>query len=633
MLLGWLVLALLTVLAALAALGIAARAKLSGRAEMAVVSLAVFFALLGAPVLVLGYANHLTATTLGLTSLLVSGAVLYVPARGLGLRRHLRDCVDAARSLASAPFAALREAARARSLVLLGLLWTGVLLALSLLCIAVVPYTSWDGYIYHEAIVGYAIQNHGFAMVDLPPLNAVQSTNGFPKVCEAVTLFFVVFTDRTLVELPDTIAAVGLIACTYAMARRYVDRVTAMGLACVLFLMPATWSQLSSSYIDIEMSFFMLAAIHHATRPAYRFRDFAFATLAMALALEARPTALAWVPPIALVATGRLVFHHVREHRAATLAAIAGGAGFLAALPLHYCLRNWVAFQDPFWPVTVDIPRLGVHWTGLATLGEKLTEPPLSSTLSTIFDVPVAGLRDIHDRGYGYGVVWVILPAALVAVPLVLASAGAETLGLKAPGSAANLLWVLLPAAVGLSTTPSLSTSRYNIHFVAALLCAAAWLVSPRTWTRAREALVASALVLSIMPFFWLRSWVWSWGATEDMGHVLAHPFSSPHAYLDKPAFDLLARQRFEEIHAGDRVAYDEGEAFPGALWNFDYSNHVAYIPFTTKEAYLARIEQYGPKWVVVGGAAARSALEGSGRWEVIGRFLNTDDAVALRRR
>jgi hypothetical protein len=634
MLVGWIVLAVLTLLAAASSLGIALRAKPSGRAELAIAAMISFFAFVGGPVLVLGYANRLTAATLGWLSLLVSAGAFSVLFRRRSPNAQLRDWANAARAIALAPIDGLREAARARSVVFVGLVCSGGLVALAFLLTLLVPYASWDGFYYHEPIVGYAIQNHGFAMVDLPPKQPVQSINGYPRICEAVSLWFCVFTDKTLVELPNDLGAVGLIWCVYAIARRYTDRVTAMGWATVLFLMPATWSQLCASYIDAQVGFFLLAATYYATRPAYRVRDAMWATLAMALALESKTPALAWVPPIALVAYGRLLYAHVRSRPTATIGAVLGGGAFLAALPLHFLWRNWVAFKDPFWPITMDVPKLGIHWKGLVTMATMAPEPPLKQILDAMYGLPVAGAGDIVHRGYGYAVAWAILPVAIIAVPVVIATAAAEIFVLRRRGTATNLAWVLIPTIVGLRATPSLDIARYNLHLVGALIFATTWLVSRNSWGRAREGLVSVATVLSIIPLFWMNGWGWYWGAGDDMSVRLKHPLSSPHAYVDRPSFDLLAKQRSKEILAGDRVAYDDDIWFPGSLWNFEFSNRVEYIPFTTKEAYLARIERFDPRWVAVGdNGAARKALEETGRWELVGQLLSADACVVLRRK
>jgi hypothetical protein len=631
---GWLLLTVLTGFAFVNALGIGVHARTSGRAELATVTMAALFALLGGPVLVLGYANVLTPTNLALASLLTSAAAFFVMARRRGARAHLRECGHAAMAIADTPFEGLREAARARSAVFIGLLFAGGIITLAFVLTALVPYASWDGFFYHEPIIGYALQNHGFAVVDLPPNQPVQSTNGYPRICEAISLWFVVFTDKTLVELPNDLAAPGLMWCVYALARRYTDRVTAMGCAVVLLFMPATWTQLSHSYIDVQVGFFLVVATYFATRPDYRIRDAVLATLGMALAVEAKNTSLAWVPPLALIAYGRLVFHHFRGRRFEAIVTALGCGAFVAGLALHILVRNWIAFRDPFWPIAYDNKLFDIHWHGLATLEHMAPEPPLKAILETAYSPPTEGVGDVIRRGYGYAVTWVIVPVAAVGVVAAMAAAALEALRLRMRTSASNLAWVLVPALIGLKTTPSLEITRYNLHIVTALIVAAAWLVSRLRGTRAREALVAPAILLSLMPLYWLDGWGWYWCATKDMKTRLLHPLDSPHTYVEQPTFDFLGRQRFEEIHAGDRVAYTQDFVFPGALWNFDFSNRVEYIPFTSKDAYLSRIERYDPKWVAAGDqSAARSALEGTGQWETVGRLIDADSAVALRRK
>jgi hypothetical protein len=597
------------------------------------VAMAALFGLLGAPVLVLGYAQHLTAASVGLGSALLSAGTFVASMRGRDPRAHLHECGRAALAIAGMPLDAVREAARARSVVLLGLLWSGGVLALAFLLTLLIPYASWDGFTYHEPIVGYAIQNHGFAVVELPPNQPVQSTNGYPKLCEAVSLWFVVFTDKTLVELPNDLAAVGLMWSVYALGCRYTDRVTALGGAVVLFLVPATWTQICSTMIDVQVGFFLVVAMYYATRPRYRVRDALVATFALALVVESKSSAPAWVPPIALIAYGRLLIHHVRARRLATIATVVGGGAFVAGLEAHLLLRNWVAFHNPLWPIAYTNPKLGIAWSGLTRLQDMAIEPPLPDILHKWYHPPIEGLDDVILRGYGYAVPWVVVPVAMTAVVFVVVAAALELIRLKERGVATNLFWVLIPALIGLRVTPSVDISRYNLHIVAALIVAAAWLVSRRRWVRAKEGLVAAAIVLSIMPAFWLKGWGWFWGAQEDMAPRLLHPFSSPHAYVDKPFFDLLCKERYEEIGPGDRAAYDQEIHFAGALWNFDFSNRVEYIPYFDRSTYLSRVQSYAPKWIAVGNGDAQRALESTGQWQVIGRLTGAEGAVVLRRK
>jgi hypothetical protein len=632
-LLGWLVLALLTALAATTAVAIALRTAPSSRAELVMVAMTALYALLAAPVLVLGYAGHLGPTALAAGSAATSAATFAALAHGRDPRALLRECGRAALSVLRAPVDGLREAARARSLVLVAVAWAGGLLALAFLLTCLVPYASWDGLMYHEPIIGYAIHNRGFAVVNLPANGQVQSINGYPHLCESVALWFVIFTDKTLVELPNDMGAVGLVWATYALVRRATDRVTAMGWAAVLLLVPATWTQICASYLDVQVGFFVLVATYYATRPRFRVRDAVVATLALALLVESKSSALAWVPPIAVVAYARLFIHHGRTRRLAAVAAVLGGGAALALLEGHLLLRGWVAFHNPLWPIAYKNRSLGIDWPGLVTMQHLAPQPPLKELLDKAYAPPIRGLGDVHDRGYGYAVMWVIVPVAAVAVIALVVTAALELVRLKERTSASNLFWVAALSIVGLRITPNLDAPRYNLHIVAGLMVAVAWLFGRSAWARARTGLLGAAIVLSIMPAFWLDGWGWYWGASQEMAPRLLHPLGSPRAYVDKPYLDLLGRQRYEEVGPGDRVAYDQDIHMPGALWNFNFSNRVEYIPYADRASYLARVKSYDPTWIAVGNGDARKALEGTGEWEVIGQLTAAEDGVALRRK
>lgn len=102
-LVGWIVLTLLTALAALNALGLAVRSEPSGRAELGVIASAAFFGQLVAPVFVLGYAGVLTPTGIGLAATLSFLVVFALLVRGRSWRTYLRECAQAFESLARLP--------------------------------------------------------------------------------------------------------------------------------------------------------------------------------------------------------------------------------------------------------------------------------------------------------------------------------------------------------------------------------------------------------------------------------------------------------------------------------------------------------------------------------------------------
>jgi hypothetical protein len=630
---GWLLLALLTALAGVDALGLALRSRLSGRAELAMAASLAFFGLLDTPVMVLGYTNTLTARNLALASAALLGGTLALLLRGRAPSAFFRECGQGARAVLGIPLAGLADAARARSVVFVGIAWAASVTALAFIATVAYPNLSWDSLLYHEPIVGFAIQNHGFSMVDAPMNDTGQAVNGYPKLGEALGIWLTIFTDRTLVELPNVLAAPAMMIAVYALARRYGDHLAAMGWAAVALLMPQIWAQLCQVYIDIEVAFFAVAAIYFATRPAYRVVDALWATLAMALVMGCKHSALAMVPPIAFVAYLRLLLGHVRARPVATIGLVLGGSIAIAGIGAIPLVRNWYAFHNPLWPADYESHLLGVKWHGLKSISAIVADAPLKEVIDSAYAPPTNGFRDVIDRGYGYAVAWVVLPVGLFALVVAAVAALLELFGLRDRGIASNLGWVLVPIVIGFFTTPTLSgrNARYNVHLVAGLMVAINWLFARRAWVRAREGVVAAAIALSVVPIFWQDGFVWSWGATKDPWRILRDPLGQRRV-LDVSTFDLVAAKRSAEIHAGDRVLFDGGCIFMGPLWNFEFSNEVHMISVKTRSDLSAAIDTYQPKWIVLTNPQAKSQLESSG-WESIGKLVEPSEPVVYHRK
>lgn len=369
--LAWLLLLFLTAFAGLASFGVTVRADVRSRLDAGILVTLVFFALVSTPVLALGYTGHLRPLLVAPASIALFGASFFFSRGTRSLMEHTRESMRLARSLVSLPSEALDLALKERSFVVLGLAATVLLIAFSAWLTYVAPSESWDGFFYHEPMIGFAIQNQGFRFVDLPPSGVIQATNGYPRLCEAFALFFVLFTDKTFIEIGNTFAAPGLLFVTFALCRRYnPSPVPALGWSAVIFLMPAVVTQLRTSMIDVEVAFFLIAAVYYATHPSFAFRDALVASLAMALLAGAKSSAVVWVPQLALLTYGRLLLlHEGRVLR--SLALTVGGALSLAGIGALTYLRNWQAFGNPNWPFRYTNPRLGLAWPGVTTLTSR----------------------------------------------------------------------------------------------------------------------------------------------------------------------------------------------------------------------------------------------------------------------
>jgi hypothetical protein len=626
---GWLVLALLSAFALLDAAAIAARTKPRGRAELGIATALCFAALVGAPVLVLGYANVLWPWTLGPAALAEFAAVFALLARSGGPREVLSSARGSLAELARLPGTALREAFDARSLVFAGLVVVAGILVAALVLSYLIEFCRWDDEIYHVPIVGWALQLHGFAFVDAPP-PGVGGTNGYPKLGEAFEIWSVIFTDKTLIDVPATLFAPPAMLALYGLARRFVDRVDAMGLAVVLLLVPHAWRQFCSSYVDMDLAFFLLAATYYASREEHTVRDTVMCTVAMALAAATKMTWLMFVPPIAFVAYVRRLRDRADPARAVRSDLLVVLASVLAVgVAGGVCVaRNGWHYGNPVWPVTVDLPRLGLHWDGIFTPKDyRGHDPPVVEG----FDVPHGGMHDVMRQGYGLAVMWVAGPLGVAAIAVWLLKLGRGALRRSFDDEVRSLAPIVLPWFFWMATGPNFGQARYNLHVVGAFLVGAAWLVRGAREARLRDGAVGAMLVLSIVPLFWLKDA--NPTTVEEEVERLSHPFAT-RAFSVHPSFDSLERQKYDELKAGDEVVFSEGVAFPGLLWNFELSNRVDYVAFTGGAAFTAKLEELRAKWVCVGGGSgARKTLESSGKWELIGRTNPALNELAFRRK
>lgn len=633
-----LLLCVLLAFAAFAALGVALRAEPEGRAELGLLASTVFFALIIVPVFALGYTNRLTPGALAPSSFVVSALTFAASARGRAPRAFAREIGRAGLSLARLPWDAHLLAWRAQSSVVIGLFACAFAVVASAWITYLAPSESWDSFFYHEPMIGFALQNHGFQMVDLPRSLVVQATNGYPRGAEAFALFFVAFTGKTFVEIGNTLAAPALALGVFLLARRHApDPVPCMGWAAVVLLMPATTSQLRTSMIDIVVGAFLLAALHFATRPEPRMRDAVITAGCLALVLASKSAALLWAPPMALVAGVNLLGRHAKARPRATALVLAASLVSLTGAAALTFGRNWLSFGNPLWPVDYDVARFGIHFRGVGTLAQLSLGPPLATIARIKYHHPAGGAADIIARDYGYAVPWVVVPLASVAGLVAAVTAVRARLSKKPDVGAERVLVLVVLGAVFLRITPNLNIARFNIHIVALAVACIAWLAGRASKSaRLHEAAVASALVLSLVPWAWY-AWFFGLEPMPKRLSALVHMSSAERASAYSGGYHLppdVARQRERELGPGSLVVFTDDSAFLGVYWNEAMSNHLKYLRWDGRDTFLARLAELHPTWVVIGAKSqARAAIESrNGEWELVGGGVRQDNTVVFRR-
>jgi hypothetical protein len=633
--LNWLLLFALTALAGLGALALALRMEVPGRAERALAFCLLFWTLIVAPIFILGYGGWLYRAPVALLSFAVSSGVLGMCARGRAVSDFASELTGAIRALFRLLSDAVKICGRARSFAALGVLAVGCMLAFTLFLTYLVPADeSWDGLYYHQPIVGFAIQSHGFGLVDLPNTLLAQPINGYPKLGEAFSLWFVLFTDKTLIELGSSLAAPGLMLGIYALARRYTtDRAACMGWSAVVLLMPVLSSQFRTTMIDVELWTFVLAAAYFATRPEFRPRDAGLALLGCALALGTKSTGLALTPVVVVV----VLVRSLRGQRRSFAPWVAAGLVSVAAILLFTFGRNFRAFHNPFWPVRFSSSTLGVDFPGVATLAQVAPDLPFREFLSRAYEHPAGGVHDIIVRGYGLAIPWVVVPFGALALLVCAVVVGRGFARGARDRTSENLALVALVLLLPLCATPSLSNARYNVQAVVAAALGIIWAGERWSLERFQEGALASSVVLSLTSFVW-SGYLWGLGLTfADIG-ALVHHSKLERAALNFSTFQMpanVAALREAELGPGDVAVFTRDLTFIGVLWNDQFSNRVVYLPPQAAGAsLLAELQSRHARWVAVGEkTAARRTLERSSEYEIVGTAAAQDRTVVFRRR
>ena len=600
----WLLLATLTLLAGLAALAAAQRTKPGGRVELSLTTCLLWQTIIGCPIYVLGLTNRLTAMSLALSSAFLSALVL----GGLGWRgsfaRSAAELGEGVIDVVSLPFDGIARAARAKSVVVLPLLVAAVLIVYTAVASYFTPsWRQWDSLWYHETIVGYTIQNHGFAVSNLP--DDTQKVNAYPRFCEMIQLWFVIFTDRRLIEVVGSLVAPGFMYSIYLIARRYTrEVVVAMGWAAVVMIMPTPY-YFQITYSDLPVAVFVLAGTYYATRPDFRLVDAWMAALCVSLSIASKYLALPPAGIVLLIAIGRLLRHHGTSRGG--VATLFGGAALILSVSATVFWRNWRHFKNPLWPDLVyDNPKYGIHFHGMEFGGNAFDmNMKLSDLLEVFVSVPysVSGLGRTGDvYYYGVAVTMIVFPIAAITLVVLFWLWGRDLAGrlLRLPRWLApevyNPLLVSLPVIAQVWLSPELWQGRYHMANVGALAALAAFLGGRPRWYAFGEGAVAAGSIVALMAFLWMKP-RWYWLPSELM-QLADIPYPerevTPAADISK-AIDFHSGSAITKVVGLEREKLKPGEvfawdytSFPGLLWNNTFTNRVEYVG--PGAGYLARL-------------------------------------------
>lgn len=616
-------------LAMLAGLCVAAWGFARRPAELALATVVTTLACMVAPVHALGWAGALTRpalalATVGLAAPIVIGTVATKRGRGA--------LACALRSLARLGVEGIAQPWRERSLSLVGLVAVLALSGWTAWLAYFAPSSAWDGVMYHEPMVGFALQNRGFAWVGYEAGNPMLGpVDGYPRVTEDLMLFLVAFGDRRLIDLVPSAIVPLLWIASYVLLRRFVSsRVIALGLAAGLTLIPGVVLQLRSTYVDVTFVAFLAAAAAFLCRRAPGPAELWLAGLCLGLAGGSKVTGLMVVPLVGLV--GVVVTIAAARRRPVLLVHLLGGLAVVLALMAPTYVRNWTEKQNLVWPSSMEMESLGIDWQGPLAITNM--NVPREQAVAWFFGPPIPNeqFHDTKDNGYGNVPPFVIPPLALLGL------FAAFVHGVRGPrrGDAWLLLALTLPLIATFALTPARHWARLNLHVVLACwMLAAAWLGARRRRLLA-EGVVGALIVGALVTLHWSEP---AWDVDlERLGRLRAmSPLERATAhdgiFTLMPTATALARER--ELGDGDLVVFSH-HPFVGLLWNERFSNRVELIdprqhrgPRWLEEA-LAR----GAEWAVVEHRSPLlPLLRESPAWQEIGPADGSrEPAYAFRR-
>ena len=640
-----LALALLTGLAFIASVALAVRLEYTSRAERLLAACLLTNFLILVPIHALGLLGHLTAPILAGASIILSVAVLASSCWGLARdarRDHAAMVASALADVWTLPVAALTLAMRARTLLAVvfvasaGLvLWT---LWLSYLC----PSDGWDSIWYHETMIGYAIQDHSYAPMDLP-MNATQQANGYPRNCEMTQLWVAIFAGRTLIDAVNCFVAIPLVLAVFVVCSRFsTDRLTSIGWGCAVLTIPGAALQLRSTYIDLHAAMFLVVAMHFCTRPELRIRDAWMAAVSLTCLMGSKSMGLAWVPPLAVIVLVKLFITNRRRPLASVLTVL-GSAALISSFAAITYYRNWLHFKNPLWPIRYAVKALHMQWEGPMRMEDVEIKRELSAMYREMTGVPQPGKDFADTRVFGYGISgpFILVPLGLAGALLLVVrfcrAIVAKVIGSAVRWSASD--WSLLVlagfSAATAEISPALWASRYNLHLVASFAIGSQYLSSALRSVRVGESAAILCVAVNFLSLYWATpGYAVDWQRMQVYLHQDARERSA-HAPNEWSLTPEVARARDAELKAGDLTLYTDDTTFPGVLWNDAYSNRVARLANAATPDMLRKIDGLGAKWVVTGQSSllATTLAGDAHHWEAIGLASRGFPTMAFRRR
>jgi len=623
---GYLVCAVLSLLALVASASAATRLGAKRGAEFVLAVVTLWFGTILVPIHLLGVLNQLKPGPLGGASVVTSAAVFLASARGRSARAQLQDTAEQARATVDRALSLLMQIFRAGPLPIAALVALLFALGWTLVLTYLLPSDAWDAVWYHDLITGYVIQQHGYSEAHLV-VGSLQGVNTYPRNCEMTSLWFVIFADRKFIELPSVIAAVPSALAIYCLCQRFwpANKPAAFIWAAAFVLLPGARLEMRTTYNDGQFAAFALTACYFASNAEMRPTSAIMSAVALGLTFGGKGQALLLVPPLALLTLVLLLGTLGRGRLKQALAVAAVGTAIILLLGGETWILNCIRHHNPVWPMKVKIGPVELPGLLDRSAWDENARRDLSREL---FGAPQPGKDYPDTRSSSYGM-WplFVLPVALfgAAVAGILFALRLVLFGINRRTTRDTREILTLSALAALACfywwqSTANWWARYNLPVVGIAVVLAHWVLHRISeWGKTSFGLASCAFITNVAMWWWSSP---GWGPAgivegpADIVSLMKRPAieragTSP---LHEPAV-ALARER--ELGRGDLVIWTDF-SFPSLLWNERFSNVLLYHTPSDSD-FLGFAERMNAKWIVVTGSWIDAARARPEHWQEVG--------------
>jgi hypothetical protein len=284
-------------------------------------------------------------------------------------------------------------------------------------------------------------------------------------------------------QIPHLVALISIVS--WALSRRFTSAFARVAIAALIVSAPVIWLQPRILYVDLAYGAAVVAVIIIiALVREFRTLDLVVAGIAVSAVFATKPTGIltGMILLFALV-VAVLLRRRAGQSRRATMLALS--ATFIPSLIMgtSFYVRNFVQFSNPVFPIEVKLGPLllpGIVDLSIFATGERgsgFVDPSRwISYARSLGDGMLNGVSklDYDPRAGGFGympLLVLIIAAALLAIQVALRIRSAETRGWIPVNAGAQVILVILSAAI-LMVQPSTFDTRYVIGPTVALLIA-----------------------------------------------------------------------------------------------------------------------------------------------------------------